>query len=83
MIWNKLYGWLLGGLAAVAAIVGIYLNGRSAGKQVEQKKAMKRDLEAQRAHAETLREVTDAQIETGRMPAADVHERLRDKWTRD
>lgn len=80
---SKLYGWLLGAVAVAATVVGIYLRGRSAGKKVEQAKAIEQDLAEERAQSETLREASDVQIEVSRLPAADVRQRLRDKWTRD
>ena len=80
---NKLYTWLLGALAALATIAGIYLRGRSAGKKTEQAKQAKQELAEERARGKTIQEASDAQIEVGRLPAADVHQRLRDKFTRD
>lgn len=79
---GKLYGWLIGALVAVAAVVGIYLRGRSAGKQVEQSKQAQRDLAAERSRSEVIREASDAQIEISRLPDDAVRERLH-RWTRD
>lgn len=80
---RRAYAWLLGALAVLAAIAGIYLRGRSAGKKVEQTKATERELADERVRAETIQEASDAQIDVARLPADDVRQRLRDKWTRD
>lgn len=80
---GRLYGWLLGALAALATLAGIYLKGRSAGRTVEQTKATERDLETERAKAETIQEVSDVQIEVSRLPVDAVRERLRERWSRD
>jgi hypothetical protein len=82
-LWGRFSTWILGALAVLAAVAGVYLKGRSAGKQVEQAKEMKEDLAAERAKSETIQEVHDVQTEVARLPADAVRERLRDKWTRD
>jgi hypothetical protein len=79
----KLYIWLAAAGSALLAVLGVYLKGRSAGKQVEQAKATKKELETERAKAEIVREATNAQVEIDRLPVDDVRERLRDKWQRD
>lgn len=81
-LWTRFSTWILGALAVLATVAGIYLRGRSAGKQVEQKRATERQLEQERARAETINEVHDVQTEVARLPDADVRQRLR-KWTRD
>jgi hypothetical protein len=67
----------------LAAVAGVYLKGRSAGKQVEQKKATQRDLTEAKEHAETIRETVDVQAKVVRLPVGDVRERLQKRWTRD
>lgn len=81
-LWSKFSKWIIGALGIVAAVVAVYLRGRSAGKAVEQKKATQRDLEAAQKHAETIRETIDVETEVSRLPDSDVRERLS-KWTRD
>lgn len=81
-LWARFSTWIIGAITVLATIAGIYLKGRSAGKQVEQQKATARDLEQERAKAETIREVHDVQTEVARLPDADVRQRLQ-KWTRD
>jgi hypothetical protein len=81
-LWSRFYGWALGALAVLAAVAGVYLKGRSAGRQVEQKKATARELEQERARAETIQEVSNVQTEVARLPDDAVRERLS-KWTRD
>jgi uncharacterized membrane-anchored protein YhcB (DUF1043 family) len=81
-LWARFYGWFLGALAVLAAVAGVYLKGRSAGKQVEQKKATQRDLTEAKEHAETIRETVDVESNIIRMPDSAVRERLR-KYTRD
>jgi uncharacterized membrane-anchored protein YhcB (DUF1043 family) len=83
VLWGRFSSWIIGALALLAAVAGVYLRGRSAGKQFEQQKELKEDLAEERARAETIQEVSDVQTEVARLPAGDVHERLRDKWTRD
>mgnify|MGYP000849663147 FL=1 len=82
-LWSRFSGWIIGALGVMAAVAGIYVRGRSAGKQVEQRKATERDLDAAREHAEIIRETSNAQAEIDRLPDSDVRQRLRDKWQRD
>lgn len=82
-LWSRFYGWALGALAVLATVAGIYLRGRSAGKQVEQKKATEKQLEQERARAETIQEVHDVQAKNARLPDDAVHERLRNEFQRD
>lgn len=82
-LWGRFYGWALGALAVLAAIAAVYLRGRSAGKQVEQQKATKREVAQERARTETIQEVHDVQTEVARLPDDAVRERLRQSWTRD
>lgn len=82
-LWSRFSGWIIGALAVLAAVAGVYLKGRSAGKQVEQEKATERQLEQERAKSETIQEARDVETEISRLPADDVHQRLRDKWQRD
>jgi uncharacterized membrane protein YdjX (TVP38/TMEM64 family) len=62
-LWSRFYGYVIGALAAIAAFAAIYFKGRSAGKQVEQKKATQRDLTEAKEHAETIRETVDVESE--------------------
>jgi hypothetical protein len=82
-LWGRFYGYVIGALAVLAAVAGIYLRGRSAGKQGEQTKATARELEQERAKAETIQEVHDVQTEVARLPDDAVRERLRRDWQRD
>jgi hypothetical protein len=82
-LWSRFYGWVLGAVAVLAAVAGVYLKGRSAGKRVEQQRTVARDLEQERARAETIREVHNVQAENARLPDAAVRERLRNEWQRD
>lgn len=81
--WARFSKWIIGAVVALAAVAAIYLRGRSAGKEVEQKKAVERDLTEAKEHAETIRETSDVQAEVSRLPASDIRERLRSKWQRD
>jgi hypothetical protein len=81
-LWARFYGWILGAVAVLAAVAGVYLKGRSAGKAVEQKKATARDLTEAKEHAEVIRETVDVESKIVRLPVGDVRERLR-KYTRD
>jgi hypothetical protein len=56
LLWARFYKWILGAVAVLAAVASVYFKGRSAGKQVEQKKATQRDLTEAKEHAETIRE---------------------------
>lgn len=75
-------GWILGALGALAAVAAIYFKGRSAGRKVEQEKVSKRDIAEAKQHAETIREVSNAQSNVVRLPDGAVRQQLRDKWTR-
>lgn len=81
-LWARFYGWILGAVAVLAAIAGVYLRGRSAGKQAVEQKATKQQLEEERARADTIQEVHDAQTEVARLPDDAVDDGLRE-WTRD
>jgi hypothetical protein len=81
-LWGRFYAYILGAVAAIATILGIYFKGRSAGKAVEQKKATQRDLTEAKEHAETIRETADVESNIIRLPDPAVRERLR-KFTRD
>ena len=82
-LWTRFSGWIIAALGAIAAFAAIYFKGRSAGKAVEQKKAVERDLTEAKQHAETIRETADVESKIIRLPDADVRERLRNKWQRD
>jgi hypothetical protein len=82
-LWARFYGYILGALAALGAFLAIYFKGRSAGKQVEQKKATQRDLTEAKEHAETIRETVDVESKVIRLPIGDARERLSKRWTRD
>lgn len=82
-LWGRFSTWILGAIAVLAAVTGIYLRGRSAGKEVEQQKATQRDLDAERAKATTIQEAHDVQTEISQLPASDVRQRLQDRWSRD
>lgn len=81
-LWTRFSTWILGALAVLAAVGGVYLRGRSAGKQVEQQKATEREAAQERARVKTIEEVHDVQTEVARLHDADVRQRLQ-KWTRD
>lgn len=81
-IWGRFYAWILGALAVLATVAGVYLRGRSAGKQVEQKKATARELAQERARAEVIQEVHNVQTEVAHLPDDAVDAGLRE-WTRD
>lgn len=80
---SKLYKAIAALIVVVAAAIGLYLKGRNAGKVSEQVKQQKAELEAERSRDEAIatREKINAAIE--RMPASDVQQRLRDKYSRD
>lgn len=82
-LWSRFYGYILAAVGAIAAFAAVYFKGRSAGKAVEQKKAVQRDLTEAKQHAETIRETSDVEAKIIRLPDADVRERLRQRWTRD
>jgi uncharacterized membrane protein YdjX (TVP38/TMEM64 family) len=81
-IWGRFSAWIIGALGVIAAVVTVYLRGRSAGKEVVRKEVQKRDVEEAKEHAETIREVANAQSNVVRLPDSDVREQLRSKWTR-
>lgn len=81
-LWARFSTWIIGALAVLAAVAGVYLRGRSAGKQVEQKKATAREIEQERARAETIQEVSSVQTEVARLPDDAVDDGLRE-WTRN
>lgn len=80
---SGIYGWIAAGLAAVAAALGLYFKGRSAGKQVEKAKQVEDDLNAEKAKNETLQTVNEVANDVASTSDADAERRLRDKYTRD
>jgi hypothetical protein len=82
-LWARFYGWVLAAAGVLAALGTFYFKGRSAGKAVEQKKAVERDLVEAKQHADTIRETSNVQAEVSRLPDSDVTQRLRDHWSRD
>lgn len=66
--------FLLGALA-------LYFRGKKAGEEKVNEQVQKRDVEEAKQHAETIREVADAQSNVIRMSDRQLDERLR-KWAR-
>lgn len=79
----KLKIWGAAIVGAILAVLGIYLKGRSAGKKAEQQKQVKSELEVEKVKNETLTKASDVAAEVNALPASDVQQRLRDKYTRD
>lgn len=82
-LWARFSSWVFGAGALLVALVGIYLKGRAAGKQVEQQKATERELVTEREKSQTIQEAHDAQNNVAALPADAVRKQLQDKWTRD
>ena len=82
-MFNKIYLYLAGLVAAIGGALALYFKGRSAGKQVEQAKAVKVELQQERAKNETLQQVNEVANDVGGLSDADAEQRLRDKYTRD
>lgn len=82
-LWARFSTWILGALALLATVAGVYLKGRSAGKRVEQQKTAEREIAQERARAETIQEAQHVQTEVARLPDDAVRERLRNQWQRD
>lgn len=80
---SELYGWIGGALAVLAAIVGIFFKGRSAGKKSEQAKQVQSDLAAEQKRNEVQNASKRSQESVDSLSDADVRQRLRDKWTKD
>lgn len=67
---------ILLGAAVVAAVMGVFLYGRSSGRMVERVEGMRHQLK----NVENRNDVTR---ETDRLPDDAVTERLHDRWSRD
>lgn len=80
---NKVYLWIAGVLALVAGVVGIYLKGRSSGKEAEVAQQKESDLEAKQKEVDTLSTVNSVASDIARTSDSDVQQRLRDKYSRD
>lgn len=78
----KFRTWIIGALGVIAAVAAVYFKGRSAGKEVVREEVAKRDVVEAQEHAETVREVANAQSNVIRLPDSAVRERLRERWTR-
>lgn len=72
----RLQGILLTAAAVVLVLFGAYALGGRAARRAVEIKDQKRRIDA----AEDRR---DVEIAVDRMPADDVHQRLRDRWTQD
>jgi hypothetical protein len=68
-ILTRLRGWIIGAVAAISAVIGIYLYGRSAGSLREAQKAAERDRQ-------NARRIEDA-ADKARTNDGDPVERLR------
>ena len=79
---TRLYGWIAGGVVFLLGALALYLKGRSAGKEVVREEVQKRDVEEAKQHAETIREVADAQSNVIRLDGDAVRKRLSERWTR-
>lgn len=81
-IWARFSKWIIAAGGLLLSFVAFYWRGRKAGKQAAEKEVQKRDAEEAKAHAETIREVADAQSNVVRLPDDAVRERLSERWTR-
>lgn len=80
---SGIYGWLVAVGAAILGALGLYVKGRSDAKKVAEAKAVKKDLEAEKAKSETLETVNEVRSDISGLSDADAERRLRDKYTRD
>lgn len=80
---NTIYAWLAGAGALIAAIVGIFVKGRSDGKKLEKAKQVESDLKAQEQRNETNKQVNEVRESVSKLPDDDVQQRLRNKYARD
>lgn len=82
-MFNKIYVYIAGLLAAIGGALALYFRGRSAGKKVEEAKAVKVELQQERAKNETLEKVNEVAADVGGLSDSAAEQRLRDKYTRD
>lgn len=77
MLWNKLWGYILGALGAIAFLAGIYLKGRSDQKA-------KAEIKELQARAKNLVIKKDVNEKVNHLSDADVDASLRKSgWLRD
>jgi len=80
---SALYGYIAAGLAALAAIVGIWFKGRSSGKQAAEKEKLETQLAAEK-HANEVNKTTEKVNEVITSASDDdVRKQLQDNWTKN
>lgn len=74
-IWGKISGWVMAAGGILAAILVIYLRGRSHGAEEAERKAADA-VEKDRERADDIRNDINSRSES------DITDELRDNWTR-
>lgn len=85
-LWSRIQGWVLGAAAIVAALGGVFLLGRSKGKDQAQSEAQaantKAENEALNTALDAAKERSDVDTKISAMPDSDVSDALNE-WMRD
>ncbi len=76
---HRIWGYLVAALAAVAAVVLVYLRGRSAGRADERQE---RNEQVNEQAAKARQEVRNVQLDTARMDDAAITDELISDWVR-
>jgi hypothetical protein len=77
------WGYIVAGLVAVGAVVGIYAKGRNTQKKISSGEAAKEKLKQAEGRNENLKTAKDISDTVSGLPASDVRKRLQDKYGRD
>ncbi|HEX2242718.1 MAG TPA: hypothetical protein VHK27_05610 [Gammaproteobacteria bacterium] len=80
---GEIIAWIVGGLMAIFGLGGLYIKGKNDGKKVEKAKQDEINRKAEQKHDATVDKAKDVADDVERLPASDVEQRLRDKYTRD
>lgn len=81
-----IWGYLVAGVVAIAAIFGIAARSRSEGRRDAEADIARRDVrttsEAADEQARILKEVNDAKSDVINLPTGDAERELHEHWTR-
>lgn len=76
-------GWIVGVLAALAGLFGLYAKGRRDGTKNEQIKQDAANAIAEQKRADSIAKAKEVGDRVDAMSDSDAERRLRDKYTRD
>jgi hypothetical protein len=80
---GDLIGWIVGIIAALLGVGGLYVKGRSVGKQKEKAKQDEINRQVRKKHDDLVNKAKSIQDVVDGLSDSDAEQRLRDRYTRD